>query len=436
MKAYKYLYDLINNDTIVAAISGGPDSMYLLHVLNILKTKKDFNLIVAHVNHNLRLESEFEKQKVENYCKENAIIFEYLKIEKYPKDNFHNYARKVRYDFFEQLISRYNAKYLITAHHGDDLVETIMMRLVRGSTLKGYAGFSKISKQKNYFIVRPLIDITKEEIKTYMDKNSLWYAIDNSNEKDVYTRNRYRKYILPKLKKENKNVHLKFQEFSNKINDIGNFLEKYTDKVFDSVYCCEKLNIDNFKKEEKAVRDNILYRILQVKYGDKISSISSNNVDEIYKIIYSQKSNVKVSLPHNFEFVKSYDYCYFNLKKQILDYKIRITDEVKLSNGCVITKLEESNLTDNNVIYLNSNELSLPLYVRNKKPGDKMIVKNMSSYKKIKDIFINAKIDKEKRLDYPILVDSDDKIIWLPGIKKSNFDRKNSGKYDIILKYH
>ena len=119
-----------------------------------------------------------------------------------------------------------------------------------------------------------------------------------------------------------------------------------------------------------------------------------------------------------------------------LDYKIIITDEVKLTNGRVITRLKDSNLTDNNVIYLNSEDLKLPLYVRNKKSGDKMLVKNMSNYKKIKDIFINAKIDKEKRLDYPIVVDSDDKIVWLPGIKKSNFDRKNSGKYDIILKYH
>lgn len=436
MKAYEYLNSLINNDVVVAAISGGPDSMFLLHILNKLKKQNNFTLVVAHVNHNVRLESEKEQEKVKFYCQDNDIIFEYLKIEKYDKDNFHNYARMVRYKFFEQLVSKYNAKYLMTAHHGDDLVETIMMRMVRGSTLKGYAGFSKISKQKNYFIVRPLIDMTKVEIKNYMDKNNLWYAVDNSNEKDVYTRNRYRKYILPKLKNENKNVHLKFQEFSNKINDISNFLEKYTDKVFDSVYYFDRLDICAFIKEEKAVRDNILYRILQDKYKDKISSINSNNIDEIYKIIYNEKANVKITLPFNFEFIKAYDYCYFGEKRKNLDYKIIITDEVKLTNGRVITRLKDSNLTDNNVIYLNSEDLKLPLYVRNKKSGDKMLVKNMSNYKKIKDIFINAKIDKEKRLDYPIVVDSDDKIVWLPGIKKSNFDRKNSGKYDIILKYH
>lgn len=436
MKAYEYLDKLINNDTVVAAISGGPDSMFLLDILNKIKKKKNFCLIVAHVNHNVRVESEIEKSKVEAYCLENDIIFEYLKIENYAKDNFHNYARKVRYDFFEKIIHKYNAKYLMTAHHGDDLVETIMMRLVRGSTLKGYAGFSRISRQKNYYVVRPLIDMTKKEINDYMDKNNLWYAIDNSNEKDVYTRNRYRKYILPKLKDENKNVHLKFQEFGNKINDIGNFLEKYTDKVFDSIYYDNKLNIKRLKVEEKAVRDNILYRILQDKYKNKIGSINSKNLEEIYKIIYSLRPNVKISLPESFEFVKAYDYCYFNKVNEMSSYKIEIVDEVKLPNGKIITRLNESNLTDNNVIYLNSDELSLPLYVRNKKIGDKMIVKNMSSYKKLKEIFINAKVDKEKRSEYPIVVDSDDKIVWIPGIKKSNFDRKNSEKYDIILKYH
>ena len=126
------------------------------------------------------------------------------------RGNTENYARKKRYEFFENLIKKYQAKYLLTAHHGDDLTETIIMRLIRGSSIKGYAGFSEITYKENYKIYRPLITKTKEEIFDYVQKNDIPYALDKTNNSDKFTRNRIRKYILPNLKKENKNIHLKF----------------------------------------------------------------------------------------------------------------------------------------------------------------------------------------------------------------------------------
>ena len=144
----EYLLKLLNDsDYIVTAISGGPDSMCLLDILIKVRKSKKVNIVVAHVNHNVRVaESEFEKVQVENYCKDNNLIFEYMKIEKYENTNFHDYVRSVRYNFFNKLVKKYNAKYLMTAHHGDDLMETVLMRIVRGSSLSGYAGFNKESK--------------------------------------------------------------------------------------------------------------------------------------------------------------------------------------------------------------------------------------------------------------------------------------------------
>lgn len=436
-KAFKYLNELIKeNDKVVVAVSGGPDSMFLLHLLCNIKKNKNYKLIVAHINHNVRKESADEKLKIEDYCKINNIIFEYLKIEKYPKENFHDYARKVRYNFFDNIVNKYKAKYLLTAHHGDDLMETILMRIVRGSSFNGYSGFNKISKYKNYFIVRPLIELTKQEINDYMDIHKLWYAIDNSNCKDVYTRNRFRKYVVPQLKKENPNVHLKFLSLSEKINDISNFLEEYTDKVISRIYYDKKINIQQFIIEKKAITDIILYRILLDNYHDKICLISYKNIGNIYKVITSAKSNMKIDLPLDFEFIKSYNFCYLKKKNYITDYKIEINDLVKLDNGRQIEKVKSCNLTDNNVIYLNSDNLNLPLYVRNRKIGDKIKIKNFNHYKKVKDIFIEAKISLAERDNYPIVVDSSDEIIWIPGLKKSYFDSKNDKKYDIILKYY
>ena len=139
--------EIPNNSSVIIATSGGPDSMVLLNLLSTVKKEKKLKLICAHVNHKLRKESEKEAEMVKQYCTKNNIIFEYMTIEKYS-GNTENYARKKRYDFFEKLIKKYSSSHLLTAHHGDDLTETIIMRIIRGSSLKGYAAFSEITEKK------------------------------------------------------------------------------------------------------------------------------------------------------------------------------------------------------------------------------------------------------------------------------------------------
>ena len=163
-EAIRFLSDnnLINiNDYVVIGLSGGPDSMALLNILLEYRKKINMNIVCAHVNHGIRKESDDEEIFVHNYCKENNVIFEYMKLEKCNNSNFESFARKKRYDFFDSVIKKYDAKILFTAHHGDDLIETILMRLVRGSTLKGYAGFPAITEKQDYKIVRPLVFYTK-----------------------------------------------------------------------------------------------------------------------------------------------------------------------------------------------------------------------------------------------------------------------------------
>ena len=185
------VYNFIRNDiglkpddAIVVGVSGGPDSMALLYIMNEFKNNMGLKLICAHINHNVRKESDQEKIDLENYCKKNNIIFEYIKVKKWGDDNFHNEARTVRYNFFEELIENYGAKYLMTAHQGDDLIETILMRIVRGSTLKGYSGFSRMVDKGHYKIVRPLITLTKDQILKFNEMNDIKYATDSSNNED------------------------------------------------------------------------------------------------------------------------------------------------------------------------------------------------------------------------------------------------------------
>ena len=422
------------NENIVCAISGGPDSMFLLDLLVKLKNKYHFNIVCAHVNHNIRIESNEEEVFVKNYCDNNGVIFEYMKITNYDDDNFHACARNIRYQFFEDLINKYNSKYLFTAHHGDDLMETVLMRIMRGSTLKGYGGFSRLSNKHNYQVVRPLITLTKQEIEDYDNNNNIPYAIDKSNFKDVYTRNRYRKYILPKLKDENINAHLKFLNFSEYLIEAGNYFENYSKKITMSIYVNKKLDLNEFKKYEHIIQTYIIYNILEQIYQEDIYKITNKHVDNIINLI-NNKNNGYVSLP-NKKGIKEYNYFYITdivINKNI---NIILKDKVKLPNGKCIEIVNSSTLTNNNVIYLNSSDIKLPLHIRYRKPGDKMKIKNMDNYKKINDIFINEKISRTERDTYPIVVDSKNEIIWLPGLKKSQFDSQNSKKYDIILKYY
>lgn len=424
-------------DTIVVGVSGGPDSMALLYILNEFKNKMDLNIICAHVNHNKRKESEQEKIDLENYCKKNNITFEYIKVTNWGDDNFHNEARSVRYNFFEELVYNYGAKYLMTAHQGDDLIETILMRIVRGSTLKGYSGFSRIVDKGDYKIIRPLITVTKDEILKFDEKNGIQYAIDESNNEDHYTRNRYRHTVLPFLKQEEPNIHKKFLKFSETLLKNSNYIDSVASKEYNKVFQNGNLDIDKFKSLDPVIQTKIIYNILEKIYGDDLLIVGNAHVDLIFGLISSNKSNSVVHLPNNVIVVKSYNELTFSYDDDVNDqYEIQIDEIVNLPNGKIIEKVDETNDTSNYTIKLNSKEVTLPLYVRNRRDGDKIKLKGLNAYKKVSEIFINEKIKTSDRNSWPVVLDSKEEIVWLPGLKKSNLDKKNTEEYDIILRYY
>lgn len=421
---------LKDNITIVCAISGGVDSMCLLDIVK----NYNVNIICAHVNHNLRNESFEEYEFVKNYCLSNNITFEGIVLDKIQSGNLENEFRKKRYDFFEDLIKKYNAKYLLTAHHGDDLIETILMRIVRGSSINGYSGFEKESIRDNYSILRPLIYLTKDDLYKYAKDNNIEYREDKTNESDKYTRNRYRKYILPKLKEENKNVHKKFIKFSEELNNSYKFINKYINELLDKYYINNKLDIKYISKLDEYIIKKLLFNILKDIYKDNINLINDNNINEIIKVIKSNKPNLNVDLPKNIVLIRKYNVLEVKGIQEYIDYKEEIKNEVKLDLG-IIKRVNETNLTNNYVCHLNSKIIKLPLYVRNRKDGDFIEILGLNGKKKIKDIFINEKIPKDIRDKYPIVVDSDDKVVWIPGLKKSKYDVLKTKNYDIILWY-
>ena len=438
LETINYLERLLKpGDSVVIGLSGGKDSMCLLDLL--MKLNKKITIIAAHINHNIREESNEEAKIIEKYCKEKNVIFETIKFPKKSnnKDFNESELREKRYDYFEKIINKYQAKYLFTAHHGDDLIETILMRITRGSDIKGYSGFDLVTPKCGYQIIKPLIYTTKEEIDQYNEKNNIPYVEDQTNSSSKYTRNRYRHKVLPFLKQENPQVHLKYLKFNQELQKYYNYVLKETSKEFIKRYENNSLNLDNIDKIDDLILENIIKKLLDINYPDNLYLVNDKHISMIINIIHNKEPNLSLNLPNGLVIYKRYNELYIRKGiKEKKEYDIEIKKHTVLPNNHYIDIIEKSDEKSNYYIRLNSKEIKLPLHARTRKPGDKIKIKNSIGSKKIKDIYIDSKIEPEKRDSEPIVVDNNNTIIWLPGLKKSQFDKANNEEYDIILRYY
>ena len=423
------LNDINFNNYVVVGVSSGPDSMCLLDLLE----KKTNKIVVCHINHNIRKESITEENYIKEYCKNHKLIFESMTIKEYKENNFENEARKIRYNFYEKILKKYNSNKLFLAHHGDDLIETVLMKIERGSNIEGYAGIKRISKLNNYEIIRPLLSYTKKDIINYDKSHNITYFIDSSNTNTDYTRNRYRKKILPLLKEEDKDVHKKFLKYSNTLLEYDNYIKSLVKKNITSIYKYNIIYIDELLKLDDFLIKNTLYYILNNIYSNESNIVTEKHVISIIKLIKNNKPNLSINLPNNKIIVKEYNKLLIkeNISKKD-NYKIELTNNL-IINNLEFNIINNTESDSNYICRIDKSNIILPLYFRNRIDGDYIILKGSNNKKKIKEIMIENKLPISQRITYPILIDSNNNIIWIPGIKKSKFCSKKNEKYDIII---
>ena len=214
-------------------------------------------------------------------------------------------------------------------------------------------------------------------------------------------------------------------------------MDRQVNQELQKRYKNKTLDITNYNELDELFQVKIIENILDSIYIDNLYLITDRHVELIIDIIKNPKPNIEINLPADVRVIKSYNKLKITKKdKKVIEYNILLSDVTAIPNGHEIKMLKEEKEKNNNYLKLNSKEISLPLRVRNRKNGDKMYVKNMDSPKKIKNIFIDEKISKEDRDMYPLVVDNNDEILWIPGIKKSKFDSSNNENYDIILWYN
>lgn len=296
-------YNLIEkNDKIVIGVSGGPDSICLLHVLYGLKERLGIEIVVAHVNHMLRDVADLETEYVQNFCKKLGIECyvkkaDILEISKTQKKGTEEVGRQVRYDFFDEVAKKTNSNKIATAHNSNDRAETVILNILRGSGLSGLKGIEPIRDNK---YIRPLINTDRQDIENYCNDNKLEPKYDKTNNENIYTRNKVRNTVIPYIKKEfNPNIIKTINRLSSLATEENEYLQAITKQEFENLLI-EKteniiLDLHKFNSLNLVIKRRlILYTINEVLHTT--NGIEKVNIDDIIKLCKNNIGN-KYLLP-------------------------------------------------------------------------------------------------------------------------------------------
>ena len=420
-------------DKILIGMSGGPDSIFLYEILKKIQVDYNLTLGFAHINHNLRgIEGNSDENFVRNLSVSDNIscyvksvdINNYAKLNKLGTEEA---GRIVRYDFFQEIKEKEGYTKVALAHNKDDIVETFLFRLMRGTSLGGLEGIPI----KRDFYIRPVIEFYKQEILGFLKMNNVLYCVDSTNLENIYTRNAIRLDLIPYIEER---YNPKFKEkLTNLIEDISatnEILEKYFKQIIQKILR-EKV-IDT-----KIFQDKTDYEIRYIlkKYLDFFSiEVSREKLTEIKKII-GRSGNKEISLDKEHIIINTYGKMTITKRNKKITSKkeiviLSLPGKVKYNNFLIEAEIIDSSWTQGivernidihttqHVFYVDIKEEN-HLLIRNRQEGDKIIPLGMKSLKKLKDIFINAKVPKEIRERLPILTTSKNEIIWVLGVKKS-----------------
>ena len=292
-------YNLIQNgDKIVIGVSGGPDSICLLHILNSLKEKYNLQLFVAHVNHQIRENAKIDEEYVINFCKKIDVPVyvkhvDVINISKQQKISTEEAGRNERYAFFDEILNKTNSNKIAIAHNSNDKAETVIMNILRGSGISGLKGIEP--KRDNKYI-RPLIETSREEIEKYCKENNLETRHDESNDENIYNRNKIRNIVIPYIKKEfNNNIINTINRLSEVAIEESEYINKIIEKEYNNI--CVKVETDLIQLDLKKFnnldivlkRRMILYTIYKLQHHTK--GIEKTNVEDIIKLCNNNIGN-------------------------------------------------------------------------------------------------------------------------------------------------
>ena len=315
-------FNLINkNDKIICGVSGGPDSICMLNILNDLKKDLKFEIIVCHVNHLIREEAILDEEYVVNYCKNNGIkcYVKRIDVKNYANNNkqgTEEAGRNVRYQFFEEIFQKENANKIAIAHNKNDKIETIIMNMLRGTGVSGIKGIEPIRENK---YIRPLIETERIDIERYCNDNNLEPRIDKTNFINDCTRNKIRNIVIPYIKKEfNPNIVNTIDRLSCVIEEENRFLEKKVANLFNEIKIKESdgfivLNLKEFNKQDLVIKKRLIIYAINKTIGNA-QNIEKVNIDDIIKLCEKNIGNKYLMPNKNIKILVNKNQIFFESK--------------------------------------------------------------------------------------------------------------------------
>lgn len=445
------------NKTVLVGVSGGPDSMALLHYVNERKQKDALNVIAIGINHQLReVDAERDMLYVKEKCKSWGIPFITKKIDVQAYKQKHKVgtqvaSRALRYKAFAEMMLEYDADYLALGHHGDDQIETMLMGLMRMTSIQGLKGIPFKREFANGMIIRPFLSLTKSDIETYCHHHQINPRIDASNFEADYTRNELRLDVVPILKTKNERLHQTIQHLTETIQEDERLLMELAAKEMERIVKTDKnellatISLKAFRQQPVSLQRRLFRLTLNYLYEKEVPENVSYTHEEIFlSLVNDSTSNKQIDFPNELIIEKSYEkiHCYFKKAQKIAHrYEQIITeldDKVELPNGDVLSISQVQAITsekdDKYTFIYPVAEVMFPLQIRHRKSGDKMSYKGLNGRKKLKDIFIDEKTPRHERDEKFLLVDNTGEILWLIGLRKKAVNITNNKPY-LVIKY-
>ena len=419
--------------TLAVAYSAGIDSQVLLNIAYKLKDKLNYNLIAIHVNYNLRGEESIGDEMFARDTAQNYNIDIYVKqIEKgkYNNKNTQLEARRDRYLFFKELYNKKIYDYLLIAHNKDDLTETIIYRMIKGSGTNIYKALSK----KRKYVLRPILNFYRKDIEEYAKQNNLSHREDSSNKTNKYSRNKLRNVIIPMLEEINSQAKNNIIKFAYRVYEESNILRKKVNKTY------KKIEISRNKINIKNIKNKLLLKKIIIKFLFKNNiEITEKRLLEILKIIYSKKPNIALRLD-DYNLTKSY--CLLEIVK---DNDIN-ADSITVYNDGVynfagktinIKTVLNKDIDYKKNIYIKK---TFPIVIRKRKEGDFLYSYPNGEKKYLRKILIDLKVPFKDRDLIPIIESENEAAaIYLEpyGINRisKNYALNNSDNYALEIEF-
>lgn len=425
---------LSKSEYVVVGVSTGIDSMSLFYYLN----HEGYKVVVAHVNHKRRLQSEDEYVFLEGLCARLGVPFEGYELTKPIEGNFQETARNERYAFFKRVADKYHTTKIAVAHQLDDEAETVVMRLIRGTSLRGYRGINIITTDGKYSIFRPLLHTSRAEIEEYVKENRIPFFEDQTNAENHYTRNIVRHKIIPIMKEVNPSFLSSILNYESDMDNVYHLVEDLTKEFYKTFVKIDKNNVfideDALNKTSDAIRNHVILKAINYITNNTVIA-THERIREIAKLSLSLDTGKMVEIKDNYVVFSEYGRLVFTTTKSSIKVSLILTEvkEYEVSGyGKIILSHNYHCLPDKKSYLLcyNEGQMVFPIRVRNKKDGDTMVVNGIT--KKVSDILKDEKVPRRLR-DRVLVFENQDGIFFIPGIMRKETDTSKTNKLYITF---